>query len=392
MKVLILESNPEIARVLAHIFVEAGYVADVCENGWDAIAQASTGVHDLIVLDWTVRDIDRVSACRVIRRAGVAAPILLLTTEPTNQHVIRVDVGADNSLTHTAEFDQLLGRARALVLRASEGGRLRCGELEVDTLARRVTRYGQVLSLREREFALLSLFAKRVDQIVTRADLKAQIWSVDCDSNVVDVTIARVREKLGSHRWMLETVRGQGYRLRTTPALRVAEGDLSARVDIREGDSDTLPVSTSIHPPARRIQRLFESERDFIVKAACELRSPLTTLYGSLDLALRKSRGAEEYRSTIEDALHSARRLNQVVEQLLRHLNHVAEDLTLEHVDADKDDGMDPVLPLGNIDDPVHGVRGPALAQRRAVEIPTPQEGGVARRTPGRSRCSSGCA
>jgi DNA-binding response OmpR family regulator len=220
MKVLVLEDNPKVARFLAQIFREAGYVVDVCESGADAITQASSGVYDLLVLDWMVPDVDGLAACRAIRRAGVASPILMLTARGlTSERVMGLDAGADDYLTKPFELDELLARVRALIRRASEGGKVNCAELEIDRIAQRATLQGQPLSLTSREFALLLLLAKRFDQIVTRTDLMAQIWSVnfDAESNVIDVTISRVREKLGSHRWMLETVRGKGYRLRTTP-------------------------------------------------------------------------------------------------------------------------------------------------------------------------------
>jgi two-component system, OmpR family, sensor kinase len=149
----------------------------------------------------------------------------------------------------------------------------------------------------------------------------------------------------------------RGHMEITRTALRVAEGDLSARVNIREGDADIVRLSTNIDHMVERIQRLMKSERTFIVHAAHELRSPLTTLYGSLALALRKPREAEEYRGMIEDALDSA-----------RHLNHLAEDLLmLARVQAEEDDGKEPVLLADAIYDAVQSVEG--LVQKKGVQI-----------------------
>ena len=221
MKVLVLEDNPKVARFLAQMFTEAGYVVDVCDNGTDAIAQASTDLYDLIVLDWMVPDVDGLAACRAIRRAGVSTPILMLTARGlTNERVMGLDAGADDYLTKPFELDELLARVRALIRRSAEGARLVCGDVEIDRIGHRVTVQGHALTLTSREFALLVLLARRADQIVTRTDLMAQIWSANFDSgsNVIEVHMSRLRDKLGAHRWMLETVRGKGYRLRTSMA------------------------------------------------------------------------------------------------------------------------------------------------------------------------------
>jgi two-component system heavy metal sensor histidine kinase CusS len=140
-------------------------------------------------------------------------------------------------------------------------------------------------------------------------------------------------------------------------ALRVAEGDLSARVGIREGDTEIVSLSANIDQMVARLERLVEAQHNFIAHAAHELRSPLTTIHGSLALALRKPREADEYRRMIEDALGSARRLN-----------HLAEDLLLlARVQAEEDDTTEPVVLAEVVYDAAQSVQG--AAQARGVQI-----------------------
>jgi DNA-binding response OmpR family regulator len=218
LKVLILEDNARVARFLAQIFKEGGYVVDLCDQGADAVTQATANHYDVVVLDWMVPDIDGVTVCRALRRGGVTTPILMLTARgATSERVTGLDAGADDYMTKPFEIDELLARVRALVRRASEGGRLRCGDLDIDRVGHRATLRGQPLSLSARELALLIVLATKPDQVVTRTQLMDHVWSASFDSgsNIIDVHMSRLREKLGAHRWMIETVRGKGYRLRT---------------------------------------------------------------------------------------------------------------------------------------------------------------------------------
>jgi DNA-binding response OmpR family regulator len=217
LRLLVLEDDPKLARVLAQIFSEEGYTVDLCTTGADAIAQATAGKYSLLVLDWMVPDIDGLAACREMRRRGVMSPILILTARSsTPERVLGLDAGADDYLTKPFEIDELLARARALVRRTAGIGNLQCGELEIDRLARRATIAGRELPLTEREFAVLGQLAQRQEQVVTRSELLAHVWEghFEPDSNLVEVHMFRLREKLGSHKWMIQTVRGRGYRLR----------------------------------------------------------------------------------------------------------------------------------------------------------------------------------
>ncbi len=220
MKVLLLEDDPKVARFVSRVLTEEGYAVDLCARGADAISQADSGVYDIIVLDWMVPDVDGLAVCRELRRKGCTTPILMLTARgETRERVLGLDAGADDFVVKPFEVEELVARVRALVRRGGGAlASLRCGPLVLDRAARRATIDGAALALTAREFALLLRLARRAGEVVTRTDLLGHVWETNFDpgSNLVEVHVSRVREKLGAHARMIETVRGLGYRLRTS--------------------------------------------------------------------------------------------------------------------------------------------------------------------------------
>ncbi len=219
MKVLIVEDEESIARVLARSLRQRGYVTDICANGADAVRQAGAIAYEAILLDWVLPDIDGLSVCRAIRRAGSTAPILMLTGRgELSERVLGLEAGADDYLIKPFAIDELVARLRAVMRRTQGFGRLAFGPLEIDRLQRQVTLKERLLELTSREYALLLFLAGQPDQPVSRADIFAHVWasSADPGSNLVDVHISRLRDKFGDLAWMIDTVRGKGYRLRTS--------------------------------------------------------------------------------------------------------------------------------------------------------------------------------
>jgi DNA-binding response OmpR family regulator len=217
LKALILEDDQKLARFLARVLSEEGLTVDLCARGVDAIAQAEVGLYDLIVLDWMVPDTDGLCVCREIRRTGGRAPVLMLTARgETRERVLGLEAGADDYMVKPFEVEEFIARVRALLRRTSGFGALRCGDLEVDPIARQAKLVGVALTLTSREYALLLHLLHRGERIVKRSDLLAHVWGLQFDpgSNMVDVHVSRLRDKLGERAWMIETIRGVGYRLR----------------------------------------------------------------------------------------------------------------------------------------------------------------------------------
>jgi DNA-binding response OmpR family regulator len=217
MKVLLLEDDQRLARFLSRVLAEEGHDVDLCARGGEAIAQAEAGLYGLVVLDWMVPDADGLTVCREIRRSGGTAPVLMLTARgETRERVLGLEAGADDYMVKPFEVDEFVARVRALLRRASGYAVVRCGDLEVDPVARRATLAGAPLVVTTRECSLLLHLIHRADRTVKRSDLLAHVCGMQFDpgSNLVEVHICRLREKLGEHAWMIETIRGVGYRLR----------------------------------------------------------------------------------------------------------------------------------------------------------------------------------
>jgi DNA-binding response OmpR family regulator len=218
MKVLIVEDDRKLASFLARAFSEEGFVVDACRTGAEAIAQSAKLSYDLVVLDWMLPEQDGLSVCRELRRTGNSVPILMLTARSeVGEKVLALDAGADDYLTKPFHLDELMARSRSLTRRGSSlrEPTIRVGPLTVDIRERRVHVDGRRVDVTGREFSLLSLLARSAGRVVTRTEILSQVWEIQHDpgSNVVDVHVRNLREKLGIAAPLLETVRGQGYRM-----------------------------------------------------------------------------------------------------------------------------------------------------------------------------------
>jgi two-component system OmpR family response regulator len=221
MKVLILEDDQKLARFVSRALSEEGLTVDVCTTGPDALAQAEGGLYDLVILDWMTPDMDGLTVCRELRRTGATMPVMMLTARgETRERVLGLEAGADDYMVKPFEVDELVARVRALLRRTAGFAALRCGDIEIDRAAHRAKLSGASLSLTNREYALLLHLLHHADRIVKRSDLLAQVWGMRFDpgSNLVEVHVSRLRDKLGDRAWMVETIRGVGYRLRREQA------------------------------------------------------------------------------------------------------------------------------------------------------------------------------
>ena len=221
VKVLIVEDDLQLARFLRRVLMEEGYTADISSSGADAIEQAKSGVYDLVLLDWMLPDLDGLAVVRELRRLSLVTPILMLTARgETKERVLGLKAGADDYLVKPFEVDELLARVHAQVRRTSDYTRLRIGDLELSRTGPSARIKGAALELSAREYDFLMYLAHHQGKPVPRAELLRHIWdtTTDPNSNLVDVMVSRLRDKLGPHAWMVDTVRGLGYCLRTEPA------------------------------------------------------------------------------------------------------------------------------------------------------------------------------
>lgn len=221
MKVLVVEDDKKLSRFLERVLTEEGYEVDLAITGTEALEKANGDGYDVVLLDWMLPEVDGLTICRQLRANGSLAPVLMLTARgETHDRVEGLNSGADDYLVKPFEVEELVARVRALVRRSAGVAKLRCGDIEIDRVGHRALMKGVPLSLTGREYDLLVHLMHHVDIVVTRADLLAKVWETNFDpgSNLIEVHVSRLREKLGEHAWMIETVRGAGYRLRSREA------------------------------------------------------------------------------------------------------------------------------------------------------------------------------
>ena len=229
MRVLVVDDEVKMAGLLKRGLEEEGYAVDVLRTGADALWAGAENPYDAIVLDVMLPDLDGFEVCRRLRSAGHWAPVLMLTARTAvGDRVAGLDAGADDYLTKPFSFSELFARLRALVRRGAgeRPAMLRAGDLVLDPPSRRVTRGGVVIELTAKELALLEYFMRRPGDVLTRSRIIEHVWDYgyDGDSNVVDVYVRYLREKIDRpfRRDTIETVRGSGYRLRDKPSADAA--------------------------------------------------------------------------------------------------------------------------------------------------------------------------
>lgn len=219
MQILIIEDEVKLAAYLEKGLREEGFTVDVAHDGVAGLEAASMHRYDLIMLDGMLPGLDGLAVLAAVRQ-GQKTPVLMLTARGDVEDRVRgLLSGADDYLVKPFSFSELVARIQVLLRRAGpqheEATVLRLGDLEVDLLRRRVTRAGQRLDLTIKEFNLLVLLLRRQGAVLSRAELAAQVWGMNFDSetNVIDVAIRRLRTKLDHpfERPLLHTARGMGY-------------------------------------------------------------------------------------------------------------------------------------------------------------------------------------
>ncbi len=216
MRVLVVEDHATLANQLRAALEEAHFVVDTAPDGEEALFLGETEPYDAVVLDLGLPRLDGLSVLRRWRSAGRAMPVLILTARDAwTEKVAGLNAGADDYLTKPFIMPELVARIQALVRRSHGQARpeITLGRLMVDTTAGRALLDGMPVKLTGLEYRMLAYLAHRAGQVVSKTELTEHLYAQDFDrdSNTLEVVVGRLRRKLGDG--VIETLRGQGYRL-----------------------------------------------------------------------------------------------------------------------------------------------------------------------------------
>ncbi|MFT3906601.1 MAG: response regulator transcription factor [Steroidobacteraceae bacterium] len=223
MQILLIEDDLEAARHLVKGLREAGYTVQHCADGREGLFVATESRFDLLIVDRMLPHMDGLAIISLLRKQGSQTPVLVLSALGTvDDRVEGLRAGGDDYLIKPFAFAELLARIEALMRRASgeiqHVGLLRVADLELNVLARRVTRAGREIALTAKEFQLLEFLMRRAGQVVTRTMLLEGVWNLHFDpqTNLIDVHVSRLRQAVdrGFEKPLLHTVRGAGYVVR----------------------------------------------------------------------------------------------------------------------------------------------------------------------------------
>jgi DNA-binding response OmpR family regulator len=224
-RVLIVEDEVLMARMLARVLREEGYAAETAGDGRSGFARAAGESFDLLILDWMLPDRSGIQIVRGLRAAGVGTPVLMLTArDQVEDRVEGLDAGADDYLSKPFALPELLARVRALTRRPQAEpaeATVRTGDLALDPVLHVVRRGDEEIYLTAKEFALLHTLVRRPGRVFTRSVLLDTIWGApgEVRTNVVEIYVSYLRKKLDreGEPSLIRTVRGVGYTFRPGP-------------------------------------------------------------------------------------------------------------------------------------------------------------------------------
>ncbi|MDG1892268.1 MAG: response regulator transcription factor [Verrucomicrobiota bacterium] len=220
MRILIVEDDTKIASFLDMGLTQSGYAVDVCSDGEEGLVMAQTFPFDAAIFDRMLPGMDGLEIIRTLRKGGVQVPVLILSAKASvDDRIEGLRAGGDDYLSKPFSFSELLARLQALIRRSNqtaEPTHLESGDLRMDLLSREVHRGNQSVELQPKEFALLEYFLRQSGRVVTKTMILEHIWNYHFDpqTNVVDVLVSRLRNKVDPDKTRIHTIRGVGYVLR----------------------------------------------------------------------------------------------------------------------------------------------------------------------------------
>jgi two-component system OmpR family response regulator len=216
MRILVVEDNHEVARQLKDTLEEELFVVDIASDGEQGWFMADTETYDAVILDLGLPKLDGLTVLQRWRQGGNQVPVLILTSRDTwREKVAGLRAGADDYLAKPFELEEVLARVEALLRRASGHASpvFKCGPVELDTSAARVTMNGNHVNLTAQEYRALQYLMQMEGKVVSKAELSEHIYDqvIERDSNVIEVLINHLRNKLEPS--LIQTRRGLGYQM-----------------------------------------------------------------------------------------------------------------------------------------------------------------------------------
>ena len=221
MRILLIEDDVSVADYIVKGLRESGYTVEHAADGKQGLVMASSEEYDAMIVDRMLPHVDGLTIIQTLRASDNNTPVLILSAlGEVDDRVKGLKAGGDDYLVKPFAFAELLARIEVILRRQENSGtqtRLKVADLEMDLLAHKVTRNGEVFNLQPREYKLLEYLMRHAGQVVTRTMLLENVWDYHFDpqTNVIDVHISRLRQKSdkGFDRQLLTTVRGAGYML-----------------------------------------------------------------------------------------------------------------------------------------------------------------------------------
>jgi len=228
MRVLVVEDDPDLLRLLAGALRDAGYVVDTAGNGVEGHHLGDTEPYDAVILDLGLPDLDGIQVLEKWRKSDRKMPVLILTARDRwSDKVAGLDAGADDYVAKPFYTEEVLARIRTLLRRKAGlvSSDIECGPLRIDTRAARVTVDGNPVKLTSLEYRLLAYLGHHKGRVVSRTELVEHLYDQDFDrdSNTIEVFVGRLRKKLGVN--VIQTMRGLGYKLAEHAGAGEAESD-----------------------------------------------------------------------------------------------------------------------------------------------------------------------
>lgn len=220
MRILVVEDEKDLNSIICSKLVKEGYNVDSCYDGQAALDYMEAENYDGAIMDIMIPNKDGITVLREMRNAGIQVPVLFLTAKTETQDIVRgLDAGASDYMTKPFEFSELMARLRVMLRTQNPVNEnvITCGSLVVDMNNRQAIRDRKVIDLTVREYAILEYLARNRNVVVTREQIRVNIWNIDDDvnSNVIDVYIRYLRRKIDDNyeEKLIHTIRGVGYKL-----------------------------------------------------------------------------------------------------------------------------------------------------------------------------------